>query len=99
MLDALTVGVRGGRWHALIDKGTSDMNLYVSACKVVGKKGSAGVDRQSTEDFSASQMAETKQLQQHLRDGSYRPQAARRVRIPKPGSNQTRPLRIATVRD
>ena len=99
MLDALTVGVRGGRWHALIDKVTSDMNLYVSACKVVGKKGSAGVDRQSTEDFSANQMVEIKQLQEQLRSGTYRPQAVRRVRIPKPGSDQTRPLGIPTVRD
>ncbi|MEO1617145.1 MAG: group II intron reverse transcriptase/maturase, partial [Planctomycetota bacterium] len=99
MLDALTVGVRGGRWHALFDKVSSDMNLYVSACKVVGKQGSAGVDRQSTEDFSASQMAEIKRLQEQLRSGKYRPQAVRRVRIPKPGSNQTRPLGIPTVRD
>lgn len=99
MLDALTVGVRGGRWHALIDKVSSDMNLYVSACKVVGKKGSAGVDRQSTEDFSASQMVEIKQLQEQVRNGTYRPQAVRRVRIPKPGSDQTRPLGIPTVRD
>ncbi|MFK7734986.1 MAG: group II intron reverse transcriptase/maturase [Pirellulaceae bacterium] len=99
MLDALTVGVRGGRWHALIDKVCSDMNLYVSACKVVGKRGSAGVDRQSTEDFNASQMAEIKLLQEQLRSGQYCPQAVRRVRIPKPGSNQTRPLGIPTVRD
>jgi RNA-directed DNA polymerase len=75
------------------------MNLYVSACKVVGKKGSAGVDRQSTEDFSASQMVEIKQLQEQVRNGTYRPQAVRRVRIPKPGSDQTRPLGIPTVRD
>ena len=99
MLDALTVGVRGSKWHALIDKVYSELNLYDSACKVVGKKGSAGVDRQSTEDFSATQMAKLQQLREQLRTGKYRPQAVRRVQIPKLGSNQTRPIGIPTVRD
>src|SRR5205085_5342293 len=34
-----------------------------------------------------------------LRDGSYRPLAARRVFIPKPGSDEWRPLSIPAVRD
>lgn len=34
-----------------------------------------------------------------LRDGGYRPSAARRVVIPKPGSAEQRPLSIQTVRD
>src|SRR5210317_1638989 len=49
MLNALTVGVRGGKWHALSDKVESELNLFTSARKVVGKKGAAGVDRQSTD--------------------------------------------------
>lgn len=99
MLNALTVGVRGGKWHALFDKVSSELNLFVSARKVIGKKGAAGVDRQSTEDFCAHTIAEIKRLREQLLQRTYRPQAVRRVQIPKPGSDQTRPLGIPTVRD
>lgn len=99
MLSALSVGVRGGKWHALVDKVCSELNLYVSACKVIGKQGAAGVDRQSTVDFDAKLMAEVKLLQEQLEARTYRPQAVRRVQIPKPGGDQMRPLGIPTVRD
>lgn len=99
MLNSLSVGVRGGKWHALLDKVCGELNLYTSACKVVGKQGAAGVDRQSTVDFCGHLLAEVKQLQQQLQQRTYRPQAVRRVQIPKPGSNQKRPLGIPTVRD
>jgi len=99
MLNALTVGVRGGKWHALIDKVYRELNLFESARKVVGRKGAAGVDRQSTEDFSERDVVEIRRLSEELQSGTYRPKAVRRVQIPKPGSNQTRPLGIPTVRD
>jgi len=99
MLDALTVGVQGGKWHALIDKVYRELNLYTAARRVTGKKGSAGVDRQSTEDFDEHLLAEVKQLCEQLRNDTYRPQAVRRVQIPKLGSKETRPLGIPTVRD
>jgi len=99
MLDALTVGVRGGKWHALIDKVYSELNLFVSALRVVGKKGTAGVDRQSTEDFSDHERAEIRRLREQLQQRTYRPKPVRRVQIPKPGSDKTRPLGIPTVRD
>lgn len=99
MLDALIVGVRGGKWHALIDKVYRELNLFVSARKVTGKKGAAGVDGQSTEDFSEQEIAEIKRLHEQLRSGTYRPRAVRRVQIPKPGSHQKRALGIPTVRD
>lgn len=99
MLNALCVGVRGGKWHALIDKVYSELNLFTSARRVVGKKGAAGVDRQSTEDFSEKEIEEIKRLREQLRTQRYQPQAVRRVQIPKPGSNQKRPLGIPTVRD
>ena len=94
MFNALAVGVRGGKWHALIDKVYGELNLFVSARKVIGKKGAAGVDRQSTEDFNESEVAEIRRLHEELKSGTYRPQAVRRVQIPKPGSDQTRPLEI-----
>jgi len=58
MLNALTVGVRGGKWHALSDKVESELNLFTPARKVVGKKGAAGVDRQSTADFAEYEIDE-----------------------------------------
>ena len=99
MLNALSVGVRGGKWHALCDKVCSELNLFVSARKVVDRKGAAGVDRQRTEDFSDKKVAEMRRLREQLTTRTYCPQSVRRVQIPKPGSNQTRPLGIPTVRD
>ena len=43
--------VKGGRWHALIDKVHASLNLYAAARKVTGKKKAAGVDGQSCEAF------------------------------------------------
>ena len=89
--------VRGGKWHTLYDKVMSRQNLYLSAIKVTGKKGAAGVDRQTVDEFL--EQRELDQLQQELMDESYRPYPVRRVEIPKPGSNEKRPLGIPTVRD
>jgi RNA-directed DNA polymerase len=99
MLDTLEVGVRGGKWHTLIDKVYAELNLFTAAHKVVGKKGAAGVDHQSTEKFSKNMLAEIDRLREQLRDDLYRPLAVRRTWIPKPGSNERRPLGIPTVRD
>ena len=43
--------VKGGKWHALIDKVYAPLNLYTSSVNVVSKKKAAGVDGQSCEDF------------------------------------------------
>jgi RNA-directed DNA polymerase len=91
--------VRGGKWHTLYDKVMSRQNLYLSAMKVTGKKGAAGVDRQTVDEFLEQRWPELDQLQQELMDESYRPYPVRRVEIPKPGSNEKRPLGIPTVRD
>lgn len=92
--------VRGGKWHTLIDKVYSELNLYVSARKVTDKDGAAGVDRQTCEAFEEHLIVETRQLAEQLRGSTYRPKAVRRVQIPKPGRpDETRPLGIPTVRD
>jgi RNA-directed DNA polymerase len=91
--------VRGGKWHALIDKVFSEQNLFASASKVLKKKGAAGVDQQSVTDFAEHERDEIRKLHDALREGRYRPSSVRRVWIPKPGSQEQRPLGIPTVRD
>lgn len=91
--------VRGGKWHSLIDKVYKPDNLYSAFREVAANKGAPGVDNITTEDFTAALVRNVSRLEQQLRDGSYRPQAIKRVHIPKPGTNETRPLGIPTVRD
>src|SRR5208337_2350714 len=50
-------------------------------------------------EFERHLEANLEKLSRWLRDGSYRPQAIRRVWIPKPGSKEQRPLGIPTVGD
>jgi RNA-directed DNA polymerase len=99
MLKALEEGVRGGRWHTLIDKVYLLENLQWACGSVVLNQGAAGVDYQTVEDFEKHCSEELGRLAEALRTDSYRPQAVRRVWIPKPGSAEKRPLGIPTVRD
>lgn len=99
MLATLETEVKGGKWHTLIDKVFDQRNLFFSARKVLGKKGAAGVDHQTVEDFKEHDREELQRLHVQLRDDSYRPSHVRRVWIPKPGSSEKRPLGIPTVRD
>ena len=99
MLNTLEVGVKGGKWHTLIDKVFDKRNLSASARKVLKKKGAAGVDHQCVEDFSEDMLRELDQLGEQLRGNTYQPKAVRRTWIPKPGSSEKRPLGIPTVRD
>jgi RNA-directed DNA polymerase len=92
--------VKGGKWHALIDKVYAPLNLEASARKVTAKEKAAGVDGQSCAAFEEHLLVETRQLAEQLTAQTYRPSAVRRVHIPKPGKpNETRPLGIPTVRD
>ncbi len=99
MLAALENGVRGGKWHSLIDKVYALPNLYAAWAEVKANQGAAGVDHVTIEDYEADPDANLNKLAAQLRDGRYVPQAVRRVWIPKPGSREGRPLGIPTVRD
>jgi RNA-directed DNA polymerase len=66
---------------------------------VKANRGAAGVDHVSIEDYAANLDANLAHLSEALRAGSYRPQAIRRHYIPKPGSQEKRPLGIPTVQD
>ena len=91
--------VRGGKWHTLIDKVYHELNLFSAARKVLRKKGAAGIDRQTVDDFAEQETAELRNLKDQLRGGTYQPSPVRRTWIPKPGSTEKRPLGIPTVRD
>ena len=61
--------------------------------------GAAGVDRQEFADIESYRWERwLGELAEELRNKTYRPQAVRRVPIPKPGQpGRTRPLGIPTV--
>ena len=99
MLTTLLTGVRGGKWHTLIDKVYSLDTLVFAARRVVYKKEAAGVDHQTVDEFSENDRQELLRLQELLRTDTYLPSAVRRVWIPKPGSDEKRQLGIPTVRD
>jgi RNA-directed DNA polymerase len=99
MLAALEQGVKGGRWFSLIDKVYADGNLRAACSRVVANQGAAGVDHVSVKMFEEHVEENLERLAASLRDGTYRPQAVRRVEIPKPGTKEMRPLGIPTVRD
>jgi RNA-directed DNA polymerase len=99
MLATLETGIEGGKWFRLIDKVWSPKNLAGSLQKVVAKGGSAGIDNQSARTVYEHQEQTIQKLEQELRTGQYQPQAVKRVWIPKPGSQEKRPLGVPTVRD
>jgi RNA-directed DNA polymerase len=99
MLTALEEGVQGGKWFRLIDKVFAQRNLIAGYAKVAANRGAPGVDHVTVEAFGNDLEANVGKLSGALRAGSYQPQAIRRVYIPKPGSNEQRPLGIPTVRD
>jgi len=99
MLTALEQGVKGGKWFRLIDKVFAERNLASSYAKVAVNQGAPGVDHVTVEAFGNDWEANVGKLTRALQDGSYQPQAIRRVYIPKPGSSEQRPLGIPTVRD
>jgi RNA-directed DNA polymerase len=99
MLTALIVRAEGEKWFRLFDKVFAERNLLAAYQQVAEKKGAAGVDHVTVDQFGR-QLPETMwELSDRLKDGTYRPQAIRRVHIPKPGTTETRPLGIPTVRD
>jgi group II intron reverse transcriptase/maturase len=63
-------------------------------------RGAAGIDQVSIQMYERNLDANLDSLMRQLKDGSYRPQALRRVLIPKdPQATKFRPLGIPAVRD
>lgn len=90
----------GRRFHALYDKVFRRDVLERAWESVRANRGAAGIDRTTIQDVERYGVARLlDELAADLGSGSYRPLAARRVFIAKPGSGERRPLSIPAVRD
>ena len=99
MLTTLITGVEGNPWFRLFDKVFAERNLLAAYQQVAKNDGAPGVDNVTAQEFGSQIPENLWQLSDSLKDGTFQPQAIRRVHIPKPGTNETRPLGIPTVRD
>lgn len=99
MLTALEQGVEGGQWFRLFDKVFAERNLLAALQQVATNDGAAGVDHMTVSQFAEGLPETLWEVSDQLKHGTYQPQTIRRVHIPKPGTNETRPLGIPTVRD
>lgn len=99
MVSALVNGVKGGKWYSVVDKVYARRTLDAAWEKVRANKGASCawmgkvccVSRTGQKAIWLNQATA-------LKDGSYRPEAVKRVDIPK-GDGRTRPLGIPTVKD
>jgi RNA-directed DNA polymerase len=98
MLTALETGVKGGKWFSLIDKVQKKETLEKAWKKVRANKGAPGVNKITIEKFQEGKEIYLKELQEELKEGKYKPEAVRRVYIPK-GQEKLRPLGIPTIKD
>ena len=99
MLTALARGVKGNQWFSLIDKVYAEGTLELAWAKVRSNAGGRGVDNITVERFAKDCPRGLLDLKEQLRTASYQPRPVKRVWIPKPGTNQQRPLGIPVVRD
>lgn len=98
-LHAKAKGSPGYRFYLLYDKVYREdvLTFAYRRCKANG--GAAGVDGQDFEDIETAGVERwLAELAEALRNKTYRPQAVRRVSIPKPDGTK-RPLGIPTIRD
>lgn len=99
LLTTLIQGVEGDPWFRLFDKVFAERNLLAAFQQVARNDGAPGVDHVTTSEFERQLPDSVWELADRLKSGTFQPQCIRRVHIPKPGTNETRPLGIPTVRD
>jgi RNA-directed DNA polymerase len=98
MLEALETGVRGGKWHSVIDKVIREQSLQVAWKQVQARRGGGGIDGLSITAFAARADKRLTRLGEQLREGTYEPYAVKRVWIPK-GDGKRRPLGVPAIID
>ena len=99
MLARLEKNEPGTKWFALWDKVYAPRALEAGFWAVWRNDGAPGVDGVSVERFERQLGEELQRLGDELSGGTYRAAPARRQWIPKPGTNERRPLGIPIVRD
>jgi len=99
MLATLGNGVQGGKWYSLGDKAFSVKALDAAFTRVKANDGAPGTDGWTVDRFASQKDKCLARMNTDLMAGSYRPSPVKRVFIPKPGTNEKRPLGIPTVRD
>ncbi|MGV1010648.1 MAG: group II intron reverse transcriptase/maturase, partial [Dermatophilaceae bacterium] len=90
----------GRRFHALYDKVHRRDVLQRAWGQVRRNSGAPGIDQitlAQVEEYGVTRLLD--ELEAELKAGAYRPLPARRVFIPKPGTDERRPLSIPSVRD
>jgi RNA-directed DNA polymerase len=90
----------GRRFHALHDKIIRSDVLWRAWVAVRRNNGAPGIDKitlAQVEEYGIARLLG--ELASELRERRYRPMPARRVLIPKPGTDEMRPLSIPAVRD
>lgn len=95
----------GRKWFQLYDK-IADEKTLAQAWRRIDRRTrgaarlrGAGVDGVTVEDFAARAHTQLPALAAGLKEGTYRPGPVKRQWIPKPGSNNKRPLGLPTVCD
>lgn len=99
MLAALARGLRGNRWHTLIDKVYAPKTLQLAWEQVKSNAGGSGVDEVTIARYAKDCPRRLFDVKERLRQARHQPKPVKRVWIPKLGTNEKRPLGIPTVED
>jgi hypothetical protein len=84
--DHLTFEGQKQKVHSLVDKVYSRKNLKLAWERVCANQGAGGTDGVTIGEFEADLDANLERLHRELREKTYRPQAVRRLEIPKRGA-------------
>jgi hypothetical protein len=99
-----STGVPGRNWMGELKLSgkpfdISKAEVWEAYRKVKAKKGAAGVDGQTIEDFETDLKNNLYRIWSRMSSGSYFPPAIKAVEIPKPHGGGTRVLGVPTVAD